>query len=843
MALTDFTSGLQSASDYLDTRHHLSGTTALGSDALRVVANAEYSFSLREILCGVLGGNGLKMPNLQICMSSNINALLNIPGIQSELFDALSNLDSSMNNFMEHTKLDSVLGRLNGILAEAQQVANLINFCSAPVDPIAIPNMLERAFGSFLGAGKSIIDDIGSIAPENVCACLSLDGGFNANVFNGGVLGRIANNINDITSGNLLQSELDAITNDISSIGDAVSGLLAFENNISGSYSSGGSQFATPDGSCNSEVGVLHNPTSGNIADNARLTSSLKSLYDRMAGYPVQYSLGASTGGSGTGHQFDSNGKRILSGDVVEYPNIFHLLLDPEMIALLDTLDDPQPEINNQVPVYDYCGNIIGYTSNLSQRDLDEKSQGTNPSVPNSPGYLAGGLPTSTSGTTSTGGDVTVINNFTSGGATLYIVSSEAGQLSLSVNTNDLVVRSDQLATYVRLDTATFNTGTMADYQPSTPILNPFVADLNTTNNSGIIIKDGNTSRARALEGQAGQISIANPTGQGGNIKVEIAENARMPGTEAIKIPTGSTSQRPNTEIGEIRYNTDSDRIEGYFGDTNSWKSIALLPDIVTASVNNANIGSGTGIFKQTAGTVQQFKSLTPDGAITIADGDQITIGDSITASNQGSGAGIFKQRNGNDLQFKSLTSTDNSVVITNNADTIDVSGDPNVLKATLTTTSNNVTEVLFNSASLNIPTGKTWLFNALVLAKNGTENQGWKLEGMVQDNSGSASLIGSVSKVYYQRNTADAQPQEVWDPMKSYNASDLVEYDLNVYQANTAITPGGLSPDQAGSNWQVTYTGWNASADINSSAFKIRVKGEISTTVNWSIRLTYVEA
>ena len=76
MALTDFTSGLQSASDYLDTRHHLSGTTALGSDALRVVANAEYSFSLREILCGVLGGNGLKMPNLQICMSSNINALL-----------------------------------------------------------------------------------------------------------------------------------------------------------------------------------------------------------------------------------------------------------------------------------------------------------------------------------------------------------------------------------------------------------------------------------------------------------------------------------------------------------------------------------------------------------------------------------------------------------------------------------------------------------------------------------------------------------------------------------------------------------------------------------------------
>ena len=52
-------------------------------------------------------------------------------------------------DFMDHTKLDSVLGRLNGVLAEAQNVANLTS--STIVDPIAIPNMLERAMGSFLG--------------------------------------------------------------------------------------------------------------------------------------------------------------------------------------------------------------------------------------------------------------------------------------------------------------------------------------------------------------------------------------------------------------------------------------------------------------------------------------------------------------------------------------------------------------------------------------------------------------------------------------------------------------------------------------------------------------------
>ena len=63
---TDFKNGLQDANDYLDTRHHLSGTTALGNSNLRAVVQAEYSFTLRELLCGVLGGNGIKLPNIQI---------------------------------------------------------------------------------------------------------------------------------------------------------------------------------------------------------------------------------------------------------------------------------------------------------------------------------------------------------------------------------------------------------------------------------------------------------------------------------------------------------------------------------------------------------------------------------------------------------------------------------------------------------------------------------------------------------------------------------------------------------------------------------------------------------
>ena len=47
---TDFPGGLNRIQDYLDAVHHKSGTTAAGVDADRVAINAEYSFTLRELL-------------------------------------------------------------------------------------------------------------------------------------------------------------------------------------------------------------------------------------------------------------------------------------------------------------------------------------------------------------------------------------------------------------------------------------------------------------------------------------------------------------------------------------------------------------------------------------------------------------------------------------------------------------------------------------------------------------------------------------------------------------------------------------------------------------------------
>jgi hypothetical protein len=388
----DFKAGLQNANDYLDATQYFGSGTGIDAGPLKVIASAEYSFTLRELICGLLSGSGFKLPNLQICMYANIQELLGIPNLQAALYAALDKLAGALQSFMDHTKIDDILGRLNGIIAEAQNVAAMINFCASPVNPIAIPNIIANAFGSFLGAGKSIIDQIGSIVPGQVCACLGT-GGFNASVFNGGILGTIANNFSAVNAGTLGQSVIDSITNDVNTVANAISSIISFENNILGSYATGGSNFTS--GGCNTEVGVMYNSGSGSgsvpITSTASVVASLKSVYDNLASYPVtyKYNYNPATGGP----LFSSTQTAI--GEPITYPNIFHLLVEPEILDILDKDDDPNPNVSQQVPIYDYCGSITGYRTVFSQKQT-EKSAGVTPVESTNPGFNGGDIVTST---------------------------------------------------------------------------------------------------------------------------------------------------------------------------------------------------------------------------------------------------------------------------------------------------------------------------------------------------------------------------------------------------------------------------------------------------------------
>ena len=94
---------------------------------------------------------------------------------------------------------------------------------------------------------------------------------------------------------------------------------------------------------------------------------------------------------------------------------------------------------------------------------------------------------------------------------------------------------------------------------------------------------------------------------------------------------------------------------------------------------NGANVGTGSGWFKQKSGMDLQFKSVTAGGNIVItpfADEIQISAtssgGEANTASNLGTGRQLFKQKIGVDLQFRTLTQGQ-GMNLTQNSDNVSI--------------------------------------------------------------------------------------------------------------------------------------------------------------------------
>jgi len=825
---TDFKAGLQNVNDYLDGKHHLSGTVSAGVDAARIVVGAEYSFTMREIMCGILSGNGVKLPNLQLNLKCSLDALLAQPlNMQQEVLDAITQAGEALNDFMDHTKLDEVLGRANSILAEAQQVASLLNFCAKPIDPVAIPNMLERSFGSFLGPGQKIMNDLGQLAPNmdvNLCGQA-----FNPNAFVGGLLGEIGARIDDVLAGALPLNEIASLVSRAEALRTEVSNLIAFENNITGAHDLGGSNFtqSTTEYQTSDRVGVMHNPGSGNVASNAGIANSMKSLYDNLAGYPVQY--------------VDPD-----SGEVEEYANIFELLFDDEILDILKRDDEPLPTVSNQVPVYDYCGNIKGYREVFEQRD-QQTSDGAEPAeLSNNPGYNAGGYSTFASGEgSSTTSNTTIVYNTTTGSSgAVHIVGSESGQLALSLNAGDIVVRSDILTSYVKKNTST---QTMSDFQQMNETFSAFLKSLRNLSSSGIIVKNGDTALTRGVYGTQNQVVVNNSTGAGGDIIVRLADNAIVPGNDSLKIPVGTTLQRASSEPGRIRYNTDTNKIEAYFSHVAQWLEIGQGSGNTGSGIADiTNIGTGSEIFKQNnlITSESELRKLNASGAITVTqNADDITIGEQLAAENIGNEVELFSGRVGNTFQFKTLVG-DSTVNVANTGNTVTISN-PGLLKATTSTTTASITtDVLFNGTLPQPATDESWFFTVKAIGKSPTTNQTrtFKIEGTVQNVGGTTTMIGTPVRTDYQRDTQESN-YDLWNAATTYNAGDIVEYDYKLWEVDAGQTVNPFEDDPANNTkFVLYYDGWNVTASVFNNSFKITTKGDDVTDVNWAVSLEILD-
>jgi len=825
MSYTDFKSGLQNVNEYLDAKHHLSGT--LGSEAGRIVGMAEYSFTMREIMCGILSGNGVKLPNLQLNLRCSIDGLLQLPNIQQELLDAITQAGDSLNAFMDHTKLDAVLGRANTILAEAQQVASLLNFCAKPIDPVAIPNMLERSFGSFLGPGQAIMNNMGQLAPDiNYSLC---GASFNPNAFVGGFLGSIANRIDDVIAGSLPLNEIASLVSQAESLRNEVSSLIAFENNISGAHDLGGSNFTqnvsgTYDNT--GRVGVMHNPGSGNVAGNAGLANSMKGLYDNLAGYPVQYT--------------DPE-----TGEIEEYDNIFELLFDDELLDILKREDDPLPTVSNQVPVFDYCGNIKGYREVYEQRDTQTSAGSTPVDEANNPGYNAGGFSTfaTGSGGSTTSGTTTIVYNNTSSGSasSVHIVGSESGMLALTTSPGDIIVRSDQLTSYVKNNGTT---GTMSDFQLMSRIFTTLLENLNNLTSDGYVVKNGDSVITRGIYGTTNQVFAFNNQGLGGNTVIGLENNTVIPGTGSIKLPVGDTLERSPNEAGRIRYNTDTHKVEAYFGDVNQWLNIGTGSGGGSGGAADlANIGTGAEVFKQNNVTTNEseLRSITASTGITVTqNANEIQISENLTATNVGGEVEVFAGRNVNNFQFKTLKGAGTLSVTDSGNNTIEIS-DSGLYKTTAsTTTASSTTDITFDGVMPQPATNEAWFFTVKAIGKSPSTNQvrTFKIEGTVQNVSGTISLVEPTVRTDYQRSTQESS-YDLWNAGTTYNAGDIVEYDYKLWRVDTGQTVSPLESDPPNnSKFVLEYDGWNVTASVFAGAFKVTAKGDTVTDVNWAINL-----
>lgn len=365
MANQDFPQGLKDADAYLNRTVEIPTNVTVDPTTGTVTQNTT-SYTMREIICSILAGNGFKLPNIQICIKANLGRLLNNAGINwqgalADLYDDLKEAEEELEKFIASTDIENVLGKINAAVAEFAAIANMINFCGTPIEPRAIPNVLRDMFGSFTGEGKKLLDNLGTLADSDIGGCIDSSGAFKP-IFNGGVLGQIQNNLSNLA--NLPQSTIDGFRADLQAFSNDMRNLIEFENNFgNGSTTSkGGSNFA-PTTRINNQIGVGIDPANMDLATAQRIGGNLKASYDQLKAYEV-----------------DGQGN-----------NIFHYILEPEMIARLEQGDDPIAGVDNRVPTYDYCGRIIGYTDVPLQSEV-ARSAGSPAVVPSQPGVEALGV-------------------------------------------------------------------------------------------------------------------------------------------------------------------------------------------------------------------------------------------------------------------------------------------------------------------------------------------------------------------------------------------------------------------------------------------------------------------
>ena len=203
------------------------------------------------------------------------------------------------------------------------------------------------------------------------------------------------------------------------------------------------------------------------------------------------------------------------------------------------------------------------------------------PQLPNSRYFGA------TNGLTLTDGGAQGLFNISTTGALLSLVNSGTG---FQVKTSSTAITGRSIA--VTGSGLSISNGDGIAGNPTIGLAGQVLSLANLSANGLMTITTGGVLNATSITGTANQVGVANGDGIGGAPTISIVDNATLPGTGGVVVPKGTTGQQPVGVSGQFRFNTTTNRFEGYI--SGSW----------------VNIGSGDGTVTNVNGTTNQIDVL-----------------------------------------------------------------------------------------------------------------------------------------------------------------------------------------------------------------------------------------
>jgi hypothetical protein len=141
------------------------------------------------------------------------------------------------------------------------------------------------------------------------------------------------------------------------------------------------------------------------------------------------------------------------------------------------------------------------------------------------------------------------------------------------------------------------------------------VANLANVSANGLLtITTAGGISATSIQGTTSQISVTNGNGISGSPTIGLADNAVLPGTGSMTIPSGTTGQQPVSSVGGMmRYDTTQNAFYGYSAGT--WRQFSL-----SGGVTQVDTGTGlTGGPITSTGTISIANTAVTAGSYTLA--------------------------------------------------------------------------------------------------------------------------------------------------------------------------------------------------------------------------------